>query len=91
MDEVLRLRKDRSNIQILVDDVRDKIGALQVQHDSCLEEIFKIQKWNVKMKEILGLSTLIEIQEEQDKTSINLTGYRETVGVKDGGSHHEKS
>lgn len=82
MDEVLRLRKDRSDIQMLVDDVKERIEALDGKHDRTVDDLRRIQIWTLRVKEVLELSTLIEIQEEQDKTSISLIGLKEQPAPK---------
>lgn len=64
LDEILRLRKERSDIQMLAASVKER--ALQVNEnlEKTLEEVAKLQSWSGRVKEILALSTMIEIQEE---------------------------
>jgi|LauGreDrversion4_2_1035121.scaffolds.fasta_scaffold57484_4 hypothetical protein len=53
MDEVLRLRKDRSDIQILVDTVKEKIEALDIKHERTVEDLRRIQIWSLRVKDVL--------------------------------------
>lgn len=47
-----------------------------------MDDLRRIQIWTLRVKEVLELSTLIEIQEEHDKTSISLIGIKEQPGGK---------
>jgi hypothetical protein len=45
--------------------------------EKALEDMRRLRVWNQKVKEILTLSTFIERQDEQDKSSISLIGMKE--------------
>lgn len=77
LDEILRLRKERSDLQMLAGEVKERAVEVNFNLDKALDEIKKLHQWSGRVKEILQLSTMIEVQEEKDKSSISLIGARE--------------
>lgn len=59
IDEVLRLRKDRSDIQILAVSVRDRALEVNLNLEKNVAETQKLQRWTVKVNQILQLTYLI--------------------------------
>jgi hypothetical protein len=54
-DEVLRLRKERSDIQIMAQNARDTSIRVNCNIEKAMEEMQRLHVWNLKIKDILTL------------------------------------
>jgi hypothetical protein len=63
-DECLRLRKERSDLQLLTGQIKEIGMRVDLNLEKALEDMRRLRVWNQKVKEILTLSTFIERQDE---------------------------
>jgi len=59
-DECLRLRKERSDLQLLTGQIKEIGMRVDLNLEKALEDMRRLRVWNQKVKEILTLSTFIE-------------------------------
>lgn len=70
-------------MQVEFADLKQSVQEAQASIVLALSEIKYLKKWSYKLNEVMHLQSLAEVQEELDKHTISLCGYKEKVTTPD--------
>lgn len=82
-----KLARERTDMQVQFAELKHSVQEAQASIDHHVSEIRYLKKWSYKLNEVMHLQSLAEVQEEMDKHTISLIGYKESVTTDSGNSN----
>lgn len=75
-----KLAKETSDFQVKFKELKASIQEIFSSYEQQVDEIRYLKGWSFKLNDLMVLQCQADIQEELDKQSISLVGYKEVPG-----------